>query len=320
MSYAAPGVWADGYGPGGEDAPELTGSGSMSSAPAVLLAAAALLISASAGMSSGAAAMSGAASLPVAGVSSMSTAPATTLAAATLRLQAAAAMASAPATTLAGATLRLQASAAMATEAAALQSSGGAPALVGESGMATAPATAQGASSLRLQASATMASSAATLASSAGQVADPWPIDWPETAATATVPRASLVAVVPAAQLSATVPRTNFTAIVPPTGADDMQPIATFEQYSQDREVYNINFAARYMPQGDTADRLLAIGHDPGITVTTQVAVGGLVPSGVVFFAVDNPEAVGTYKVWAQIRTTAGRERTGVVLVNVDAV
>jgi hypothetical protein len=50
------------------------------------------------------------------------------------------------------------------------------------------------------------------------------------------------------------------------------------------------------------------------------VAVGGLVPSGVVFFAVDNPEAVGTYKVWAQISTTAGRERTGVVLVNVDTV
>jgi hypothetical protein len=145
------------------------------------------------------------------------------------------------------------------------------------------------------------------------------PITWPATAATATVPRASLVAVVPAAPFAAYVLRTNHTAIAPPTG-DDMQPITTFEMYSQDREVYNINFAARYMPEGDTADRLLAIGHDPGVTVTTQVPVGGAVSSGVVFFAVDDPTGPGTYKVWAQISTTAGRERTGVVLVNVGAV
>jgi len=134
---------------------------------------------------------------------------------------------------------------------------------------------------------------------------------WPEAAATAVVPRTNLVAVVP---------RHNHTAIAPPTGADEMQPITTFEMYSQDREVFNINFSARYIPLGDAADRLLAIGHDPGITVITQVPVGGAVPSGQVFFAVDNPEAAGAYKVWAQISTTAGRERTGVVLVNVDTV
>jgi len=144
-------------------------------------------------------------------------------------------------------------------------------------------------------------------------------ITWPATAATATVPRASLVAVVPAAQFAAYVLRTNHTAIAPPTG-DDMQPITTFEQYTSDREIYNINFAARYMPEGDAADRLLAIGHDPGVTVTTQVPVGGAVPSGVVFFAVDDPIAPGDYKVWVQISTVAGREVTRAVIVNASTV
>jgi hypothetical protein len=124
----------------------------------------------------------------------------------------------------------------------------------------------------------------------------------------------------PPAAATAVVPRHNFTAIVPPTGADDMQPIATFEQYTSDKEIYNINFAARYMPEGDTADRLLAVGHDPGVTVTTQVPVGGAVPSGVVFFAVDDPIAPGDYKVWVQISTVAGREVTRSVIVNASTV
>jgi hypothetical protein len=124
----------------------------------------------------------------------------------------------------------------------------------------------------------------------------------------------------PPAAATAVVPRHNFTAIVPPTGADDMQPIATFEQYTSDKEIYNINFAARYMPEGDTADRLLAVGHDPGVTVTTQVPVGGALPSGVVFFAVDDPIAPGDYKVWVQISTVAGREVTRSVIVNASTV
>ncbi len=55
-----------------------------------------------------------------------------------------------------------------------------------------------------------------------------------------------------------------------------------------------------------------------GITVTPQVAVGGALSSGVVKLAVDDPTAAGEYKVWAQIATTAGRERTGVIVVRVD--
>jgi hypothetical protein len=115
-------------------------------------------------------------------------------------------------------------------------------------------------------------------------------------------------------------PPASATAVVPPIGVDGMLPIAKFYQYTQDREVYNINFAARNIANGDAADRLMAIGHDPGITVTTQVAVGGLVPSGVVFFAVDDPIAPGDYKVWVQISTVAGREVTRSVIVNASTV
>lgn len=98
-----------------------------------------------------------------------------------------------------------------------------------------------------------------------------------------------------------------------------MDPIKTVEQYRQDREVYEIDFGAKYLTQAnDTAATLKAVGSDAGITVTPQVAVGGALSSGVVKLAVDDPTAVGEYKVWAQIATTAGRERTGVIVVRVE--
>lgn len=98
-----------------------------------------------------------------------------------------------------------------------------------------------------------------------------------------------------------------------------MQPIKTIEQYKQDREVYEIDFAAKYLAQSnDTAATLKAVGSDPNITVTPEVSVGGALTSGVVKLAVDDPAAVGDYKVWAQITTAAGRERTGVIIVRVE--
>lgn len=98
-----------------------------------------------------------------------------------------------------------------------------------------------------------------------------------------------------------------------------MQPIKTFEQYKQDREVYEIDFDAKYLAQAnDTAAMLKAIGSDAGVTVTPEVSVGGALSSGVVRVAVDDPAAAGDYKVWAQIATAAGRERTGVIVVRVE--
>lgn len=98
-----------------------------------------------------------------------------------------------------------------------------------------------------------------------------------------------------------------------------MQPIKTIEQYRQDRATYKIDFDAKFLAStGDTAQTLNAVGHDPGISVTSQVPVGGPLSSGVVHVAVDDPEATGDYKVWAQIRTVGGDERTGVIVVRVE--
>lgn len=143
-------------------------------------------------------------------------------------------------------------------------------------------------------------------------------IDWAVTGARAIVPPASTRAIVPHFDAVAIVPAANTRAIVPASG-DDMDPIKTVEQYRQDREVYEIDFGAKYLTQAnDTAATLKAVGSDAGITVTPQVAVGGALSSGVVKLAVDDPTAAGEYKVWAQIATTAGRERTGVIVVRVD--
>lgn len=156
--------------------------------------------------------------------------------------------------------------------------------------------------------------------STAGAVSDSTGpvIDWAVTGGRAIVPPASTRAIVPHFDAVAIVPAATIRAIVPASG-DDMDPIKTVEQYKQDREVYEIDFGAKYLTQAnDTAATLKAVGSDAGITVTPQVAVGGALSSGVVKLAVDDPTAVGEYKVWAQIATTAGRERTGVIVVRVE--
>lgn len=98
-----------------------------------------------------------------------------------------------------------------------------------------------------------------------------------------------------------------------------MQPIKTFELYQQDREVYEIDFDAKFLAEAnDTAVTLNAVGSDAGITVAPQVSPGGALASGVVKLAVDDPASIGDYKVWAQITTAAGRKRTGVIVVRVE--
>jgi len=132
---------------------------------------------------------------------------------------------------------------------------------------------------------------------------------WPESSATATIH---------AIATSAVVPQINTLAIAPATG-DEMEPITTFEQYRQDREFYSIDFNKRYMKStGDTECTLIAFGSDEGIDVDANVAIGDPVPLGVVTVSVDDPDGPGLYKAWAQVRTGSGRERTGVVLINVE--
>jgi hypothetical protein len=152
-------------------------------------------------------------------------------------------------------------------------------------------------------------------AATGGRVGD---IIWPESSATGTVHAVNTLALVITGPSIAIAPNFNTLAIAPATG-DDMEPITTFEQYRQDREFYSIDFNRRYMKStGDTECTLIAFGSDAGIDVEASVAIGDPVPLGVVTVSVDDPDGPGLYKAWAQVRTGSGRERTGVVLINVE--
>ena len=206
--------------------------------------------------------------------------------------------------------------ASLSTTPATASASGAATAAGPVVGMNLTPAQAQAAGAAWVAAEL-RALSITPATATAGDSSGPG-IDWSVTGARAIVPPATTRAIVAHFDAVAIVPAANTRAIVPASG-DDMDPIKTVEQYRQDREVYEIDFGAKYLTQAnDTAATLKAVGSDAGITVTPQVAVGGALSSGVVKLAVDDPTAVGDYKVWAQIATTAGRERTGVIVVRVE--
>lgn len=149
---------------------------------------------------------------------------------------------------------------------------------------------------------------------------DPSIVNWP------TGPSASEAAVVPAEfgmaivqpLEPATVPRANLRALVPIHG-DDMQPIKTFEIYTADREIYELDFDRLYLSTArDTAATLQAITAPAGLSVTPEVTVGGALASGVVRFAVEPTAGPGSYDVAARISTAAGRRKTGVVTIVVE--
>lgn len=141
---------------------------------------------------------------------------------------------------------------------------------------------------------------------------DPSIVNWP------TGPSASEAAVVPAEFGMAIVPRANLRALVPIHG-DDMQPIKTFEIYTADREIYELDFDRLYLSTArDTAATLQAITAPAGLSVTPEVTVGGALASGVVRFAVEPTAGPGSYDVAARISTAAGRRKTGVVTIVVE--
>jgi hypothetical protein len=121
------------------------------------------------------------------------------------------------------------------------------------------------------------------------------------------------------ANVSAKVPFFGVRAVVPYPG-DEMKILKAFEHYSPDVEIYEIDFQSMYLASlGDTATVLEAFTATPGLNATPQVAVGGTLTSGVVRFVVPAaPSGAGPWLVAVQIRTAAGRRRTGIVQFTLD--
>lgn len=120
------------------------------------------------------------------------------------------------------------------------------------------------------------------------------------------------------AGLRAVVPYTGVRAIVPPEGSQTMAIIKEFVKQPADVEVYEIDYAAKYLAgTGDVATNLLALSSDAGITVTPEVAVGGAVPGGVVRVRVSGGMPGRAYKITARLGTVGGREKEAEILVNV---
>lgn len=104
-----------------------------------------------------------------------------------------------------------------------------------------------------------------------------------------------------------------------PLGGVDLDPIKVFEQLSGDREVYEVDFEAKYLVQlEDTADTLDAFTPSSALPATPAVAVGELLPSGRVMFAVGPGVPIGLHSVLVRISTTGGRLKGCVVQIRVD--
>jgi hypothetical protein len=151
------------------------------------------------------------------------------------------------------------------------------------------------------------------------QTADLPVVDWLAPGVRAVVPVPNVRAVLPKANVSAQVQFFGVRAVVPYPG-DEMQILKTFEHYAPDVEIYEIDFQAKYLATlGDSATVLEAFNATPGINATPQVAVGGTLTSGVVRFVVPAaPTGAGPWLVAVQIRTAAGRRRTGIVQFTLD--
>lgn len=94
--------------------------------------------------------------------------------------------------------------------------------------------------------------------------------------------------------------------------------IKTFIKQPADVEVYEIDWAAKYLAgNGDTAGNLLAVTSDPGVTVTPQVSIGQPVPGGVLQVRVAGGTSGQQYKVTARMGTVGGREKEADILVQV---
>ena len=92
--------------------------------------------------------------------------------------------------------------------------------------------------------------------------------------------------------------------------------IKTFTKQPADIEVYEIDYAAKYLVgAGDTAGNLLALTSDAGITVVPEIAVGQPVPTGVVRVRVSGGTDGQSYKITARLGTAGGREKEAEITV-----
>ena len=94
--------------------------------------------------------------------------------------------------------------------------------------------------------------------------------------------------------------------------------IKTFVKQPADVEVYEIDFAAKYLAGvNDAAGNLLAIANESGVTVDPEVSVGQPVPAGVLRVRVSGGTHGVIYKITARMGTAGGREKEADILVSV---
>jgi len=140
-----------------------------------------------------------------------------------------------------------------------------------------------------------------------------WPVSLVDSSKRARVPFYAVRAVVDNGPEPAYVPFYGIRAVVPELG-DDMKPIRTFELYTADREIYEIDFDAKYLSGvNDTAHTLDGFSASAGITAAPEVSVNDPLSSGVVRFSASNPTGTGPYTVSVRIATVGGRKKTGIV-------
>lgn len=113
-------------------------------------------------------------------------------------------------------------------------------------------------------------------------------------------------------------PARGVRAIVSPGGVDP-EPVKVFEQYSFDREVYEVDFDAKYLAGlDDTADELQAFAVPATVPAESRVVVGQALDSGVVMFAIGPDVPVGLHEVLVKIGTAGGRTKGVIVQIKVD--
>lgn len=119
-------------------------------------------------------------------------------------------------------------------------------------------------------------------------------------------------------ELAAVWPARGVRAIVSPGGVDP-EPVKVFEQYSFDREVYEVDFDAKYLAGlDDTADELRAFSVPSTVPAESRVVVGQALDSGVVMFGIGPDVPVGVHEVLVKIGTAGGRTKGVIVQIKVD--
>lgn len=108
--------------------------------------------------------------------------------------------------------------------------------------------------------------------------------------------------------------------VIVPDADDPAAPVKALPLYLADTERVLFDFEAKYLAgAGDTAATLLAVDAPDGLLATPDLPIGSAITSGVVALAITPATTAGTYRLQVQIRTTGGRECTGLLDVVVSA-